>query len=245
MTPLRDAMRLVDREQRHLRPRQQRQATRRHQPFRRDIEQVEIARDQAPLDVGGFLRGQRRVQRGGVDPGFEHAGDLVAHQRNQGRHHDTAAFAQQRRQLIAQRLAAAGRHQHQAIAAVRDVPDDLALRAAEPGQAEHRMQHRQRIAALGRRRQRSGGGRGHGRDETLRFRSTPVACRWGHDKTIRAASGLRPLSTRGEGRRSYAPILRSASATVTIGMSRFPAACNAWRIRCGVQPYGLGALATS
>ena len=95
MAPLRDAMRLVDREQRHLRLRQHRQAARRHQPFRRDIEQVEIARDQAALDVGGLLERQRRVQRGGVDAGLEQAGDLVAHQRDQRRHDDAAAFAQQ------------------------------------------------------------------------------------------------------------------------------------------------------
>ena len=58
MAPLRDAMRLVDREQRDLGSRQQRQAARRHQPLRRHIEQVEIARDQAPLDLGGLLQRQ-------------------------------------------------------------------------------------------------------------------------------------------------------------------------------------------
>ena len=41
------------------------------------------------------------------------------------------ALAQQRRHLVAQRLAAAGGHQHQRVAAAGDVRDDLFLRAAE------------------------------------------------------------------------------------------------------------------
>lgn len=41
--------------------------------------------------------------------------------------------AQQRRNLVAQRLAAAGRHQHEAIAAAGDVFDDFTLLAAKRG----------------------------------------------------------------------------------------------------------------
>ena len=73
-------------------PAQQGQAARRQQPLRRDIEQVEVAGQQPPLDLGGFVRRQRRVQHRGVDAGLEQARDLVAHQRDQRRHHDAAAF---------------------------------------------------------------------------------------------------------------------------------------------------------
>ena len=45
-------------------------------------------------------------------------------------------LAQQRRQLIAQRLAAAGRHQHQRIATIGDMPHDRFLLAAERRQPE-------------------------------------------------------------------------------------------------------------
>ena len=145
MPPLRHAMRLVDRKQRDAGAAEQVEAARRQQPLRRDVEQIEIAGEQPRLDRGGFVEGQRRIQHRRLDAGLEQAGDLVAHQRDQRRDHDAAAFAQQRRQLIAQRLAAAGRHQHQAIAARRDMPDDLFLRAAKGGQAEHGIQHRKRV----------------------------------------------------------------------------------------------------
>ena len=146
--PLRHAMRLVDRKQRDIGLAEQGEAARRQQPLRRDVEQVEIAGEQPPLDFRGFLERQRRVQHRRVDAGLEQARDLVAHQRDQRRDHDAAAFAQQRRQLIAQRLAAAGRHQHQAIAAIGDMPDDLFLRAAKGRQAEHGIQHGQRVGGV-------------------------------------------------------------------------------------------------
>ena len=113
------------------------EAARRQKPFRRDVEQVEVAGEQPPLDLRGFIKRQRGVQHRRVDAGLQQSRDLVAHQRDQRRHHDAAAFAQQGRQLIAQRLAAAGRHQHQAIAAIRHVPDDFLLRAAKGRQAEY------------------------------------------------------------------------------------------------------------
>jgi hypothetical protein len=56
-------------------------------------------------------------------------------------------LTQQGRQLIAQRLAAAGRHQHQAIAAIRDMPDDRFLFAPKGRQAEHRIQHSKRAGS--------------------------------------------------------------------------------------------------
>ena len=61
---------------------------------------------------------------------------LILHQRDQRRHHDADTVAQQGRNLVAQRLAAAGRHQHQCIAARHNVLDDGLLRAAKRGVAE-------------------------------------------------------------------------------------------------------------
>jgi len=61
--------------------------------------------------------------------------DLVVHQRDQGRDHHrhavAGALARDRRDLVAQRLAAARGHQHQRVAAVRHVVDDGGLGAAE------------------------------------------------------------------------------------------------------------------
>ena len=117
------------------------------QPLGRDVEQIELAGDQPRLDRGGLAGRQRGIQHRRLDASLDQARDLVAHQRNQRRDHDAAALAQQRRQLIAQRFAAAGRHQHQAIAAACDMPDDLFLRAAKAGQAEHGIEQRKRVGA--------------------------------------------------------------------------------------------------
>ncbi len=147
--PLRHAMGLVDRKQGDVSAAEQGKAARRQQPLRRDVEQIQIAGDEPRLDRGGFFKGQRGIQHRRPDAGLEQACDLVAHQRDQRRDDDAAALSQQGRQLIAQRLAAAGRHQHQAIAAVRDMPDDLFLRAPKARQAEHGIQHGKRVGGVG------------------------------------------------------------------------------------------------
>ena len=143
-------MRLVDRKQRDLRLAEQAQTARGEQPLRRDIKQVEVARDQPSLDLRGLLRRQRRIQYRRVDAGLDQPRDLVAHQCDQGRDHDAAAVAQQGRQLVAQRLAAAGRHQDQAIAAIGDMADDLLLRAAKGGKPEHGIEHGKRVTGAAR-----------------------------------------------------------------------------------------------
>ena len=55
------------------------------------------------------------------------------------------AVADQRRDLVAQRLAAAGRHEHQRVAAADHVLDDLLLVAAERVVAEDPAQHLRRV----------------------------------------------------------------------------------------------------
>jgi hypothetical protein len=66
--------------------------------------------------------------------------DLILHQRDQRRHDNRRAFTQQRRNLIAQRLAAARGHQYQAIAPGNYVVDDGFLFTAELGMAEDAVQ---------------------------------------------------------------------------------------------------------
>ncbi len=132
VAPLRHAVRLVDREQADAAALEQVEEARRHQPFRRNVENLEPAGEQVALDRGGLGSCQRRIEHRSAYAGFGQRRDLVLHQRDQRRHHDADALAgtlaQQRRNLVAQRLAAAGRHQHQAIAARRDMVDDLTLR---------------------------------------------------------------------------------------------------------------------
>jgi hypothetical protein len=64
-------------------------------------------------------------------------GDLVLHERDQRGYHQRHPFAQQGGDLVAQGLAAARGHQHQRVAAARDVPDHLGLLPPERRVAEH------------------------------------------------------------------------------------------------------------
>ncbi len=135
-------MGFVDREQRHLRAFEQVQETRGEQPLGRDVQEFQSAAEEAPLDVG--LR--RRIETG-IQERRRHAElaqrfHLVLHQCDQRRDHDRGAVAKQRGDLVAQRLAAAGRHQHQRVAAVQQVFDDGLLAVAERAVPEHVAQHR-------------------------------------------------------------------------------------------------------
>ena len=83
VAPLRDAMRLVDREQRDLHAAEQVQRMWQREALGGDIQQVKRAIAERPLDRGGFAGGQRGVERGGADPGLAQRVDLVFHQRDQ------------------------------------------------------------------------------------------------------------------------------------------------------------------
>jgi len=72
--------------------------------------------EEIPLDCAGRGCVQARVQELRTDAELGQRGHLVLHQRDQWRDDDRRARAQQRRELVAQRLAAAGRHQHQRVA---------------------------------------------------------------------------------------------------------------------------------
>jgi hypothetical protein len=145
MAPLRHAMRFVDRKQRRLHMRQQIETARGVETFRRDVEQVERTVEQAALDVTHLIQIQRRIEEGSAYAQQGERSNLILHQRNQRRHHDRRAGAQQRRHLIAQRFAAARRHEHQSVTATGHMLDDFALRAAEAGMAEHFLEHTQRM----------------------------------------------------------------------------------------------------
>src|SRR6266851_4409800 len=141
VTPLRDAMRLVDGEERDLGIRQQFEAARRHQPLGRDVDQIELALAHGALDGSRLAGAERRVERRGPHPCLAQRIDLILHQRDQRRNDDAEPGTDERRDLKAQRLAATGRHQHQRIAAGDDVSNDLFLLPAEAVIAEDLAQH--------------------------------------------------------------------------------------------------------
>lgn len=131
VAPLRHAVRFVDGEQGDAATFQQRQEARGEQSFRCHIQQVQIAREQGAFHPLGVFRIQGGVEEFGAYTELAQGFHLVLHQGDQRRHHDADAVAQQRRDLVAQRLAATGGHQDQRVVADGDVFDNGLLGAAE------------------------------------------------------------------------------------------------------------------
>ena len=144
MPPLGDAMGLVDRDQREspvaMEGIEHRQRASGEQAFRCDVEQIEATFAQVHLGRPGFLLILTGIEVGSSDAGFSQRADLVVHQRDQWRHDDRGAGAQQRRNLEAQRFAATGGHQHQGVATGCQMFDHRLLLAAEAGIAENVLQ---------------------------------------------------------------------------------------------------------
>ena len=88
VAPLRHAVRLVDGEQRDARAAEEVEAARRGQALGRDVQQVELAREQCALGGAGGLRVQRRVEKRRAHAELRQRGDLVLHQRDERRHDD-------------------------------------------------------------------------------------------------------------------------------------------------------------
>ena len=219
--PLRHAVRFVDGEQADARSLKQIEEARRHQPLGRHVDEVQPPGRQIALDLRGLGARQRGVEVRGAHAGFFQRGHLVLHQRDQRRNHNAGALPtpvpHECRYLIAKRFAAAGGHQHQAIAAVGDVRDDLRLRAAEGAVAEHIVQHRMRGGGgvFGQRLQRVvyGGGvvhrdggcaRCHARAGRNRYCDKPRRGVVNQDSRIVGNAAIRPCAQRCDG--SSAPM---------------------------------------
>ena len=136
VAPLRDAVRLVDGEKIDRGPPQGGDDVVAQQPFGRNIEQperavVEALRRPAPfVGVGGGIEARR------LDPKLAQLRHLVAHQRDQRRNNQGQAAADDRRQLEAQRLAAACRHHRQHVLAGKCGAEDVLLPGTEVGKAK-------------------------------------------------------------------------------------------------------------
>ncbi len=149
VTPLGDAVRLVDREERDRPPVEQPLGALGAQALGGQVEQVQLAAEERLLDRLPLVRVLRRVEESGPHPEGGQRVHLVLHQRDEGRDDDARAFSDQRRDLVAERLAAAGRHQHEGVAAADDLLDDLLLLTAEGAVAEHAVQYLQSVGGLG------------------------------------------------------------------------------------------------
>ena len=132
-------MRFVDGKQREVtalvQAVEQAQKARRVQPLGRRIQQRDLARLQAQLNVLRLVVAQRGVEKCRAHPRLVQGADLVVHQCDQGRHHNRhptpLLLAHDGRHLVAQAFAAAGGHQHQRIAAANHMFNDGLLGASE------------------------------------------------------------------------------------------------------------------
>ena len=145
VAPLRDAVRLVDGEQREFRAREQIQRAVEQQALGGDIQQVEFAAQQLRFDGARLRRVERGIEKFRAHAGLLQRRHLVLHQRDQRRHHDAGTGAGDGRNLEAQRLAAAGRHEHQRVAAGHERADHFRLRAAEAFVAEDAVEDVKRL----------------------------------------------------------------------------------------------------
>ena len=124
-------MRLVDGDQRQLHAVQPFQNVWPQQGFGCDIEKVQravmnVAPQRAPL-VGWQVRIERCRPHARLPQGRH----LVGHERQQRRHDEPHAGPRDGGDLVAERLAAARRHQHEGVVAGNDMLDDARLRPPE------------------------------------------------------------------------------------------------------------------
>ena len=141
--PFADAMRFVDRDQRQIGAPDQAAERLAGRTFRRDIEEVELAVAQpldGPVPVGIGRRQRRRAQANRIG-----AADLVVHQRDQRRDDQRGPVARDRRQLVAKRLACAGRHHRERVLASHDPFHDRFLDAAKMVEAEDAFEELVRV----------------------------------------------------------------------------------------------------
>ena len=146
VAPLGHTVRLVDREQRDLALVEQPRGRLDPEPLGRQVEQVEVTGQEGLLDLAALLVVLGRVEETGPDPERGQRVDLVLHQRDQRRDDHPDTGPDQRRDLVAQRLAATGRHQHQGVTAADDGLDDVLLLAPERVVPEHPVQDLQGLA---------------------------------------------------------------------------------------------------
>ena len=143
VAPLRHAVRLVDREAGERRGGEQPPEGLRREPLGRDVEEPQASLAHRGLG-GAALRGSReRVQRRRRDALPDELVHLVLHQGDEGRDHERRPLREQGRQLVADRLAGAGRHDGEQVPSRERRAHDLLLAGPEGVVAE--------VAAQGRR----------------------------------------------------------------------------------------------
>jgi hypothetical protein len=152
VAPLADAMGLVDGEELDAGAGEQARRAGGGEALGRHVEELQAALVEG-LEDGLALVGRiGGGERPGRNAGLRQRADLVAHERDERRDDEGDAVAHQGGQLVAERLAAARRHDREDVAAGGDRLDDLGLAGAEIGEAEDPGEQRAGLGHASRRR---------------------------------------------------------------------------------------------
>ena len=131
MTPLRHAMRLVDRDDTERAALEQLRGLRPRQSFGSHVQKIELPCQISILDLATFLRRLGRIEVGRAHTTGPQRIDLVVHERDERTDHQPRALPDQRRHLVGDGLTATGRHEHDRVAPADHLLDDRRLVAPE------------------------------------------------------------------------------------------------------------------
>ena len=132
VSPLRDAVRLINRKKRNRHLLEPRERVLARQPLRRHVQQPVLSVTRLADHIGLLRFRQRAVQQRRRNSHLRQLRRLILHQRDQRRNHDHGFSRQhRRRQLVAQRLPAAGRHHYAGVAASEQASHDSLLQRAK------------------------------------------------------------------------------------------------------------------
>src|SRR5690606_26350143 len=129
--PLRDAMNLIDGEERHALIEERLSETLVQEALRRDVEDAKAVLAKAGVDLSGLGDGQGRIEARDGDAPTRERLLLVDHERGQRRDDEREPFEEKRGKLIAERLPTSRRKDRKRRAASEEVLDDRALSRKE------------------------------------------------------------------------------------------------------------------
>ena len=132
VTPFRNAVGLVNREVRDGNAPEPFDRVRPCEPFGREVQKPNLSLLCAPDDRGLLLFRQSAIQKRCGDAHLAELCHLILHQGNQGRDHNNGLRGGDcRGQLVAERLPAAGRHNHARIVTAEQAAHNLLLQRAK------------------------------------------------------------------------------------------------------------------
>ena len=136
MAPLTHAVRLIDRQERNIRPFGRRDEAGRPKPLGHDVHQTELPGLHAGHAVALLLGRKRPINKGNRDPKGPERIDLILHQCNQRRNDERHARKRQCGKLVAQTFPPARRHDAERVPPLQHGAYDLLLTGTKTREVE-------------------------------------------------------------------------------------------------------------